>query len=181
MKPNTLMSYGLSLVVALVGAVAAGENRQTTGPAAARPELEYLKAVNRQPPQDPQLLFLLMAQFANANRQGEGAEFLSARLKEFDSRLSDPQKSLYLAAIGMLRAGHAGNVPLLKRAGWVRETIGILDRATKLSGGKIYVVRWISGVVSAQLPARFDQKAKAFEDLNWCSANAGQAPGPEWS
>src|SRR5713101_6167912 len=144
MKPNILMSYGLSLVVALVGAVAAAENRQTTGPAAARPELEYLKAVNRQPPQDPQLLFLLMAQFANANRHGEGAEFLSARLKEFDSRLSDPQKSLYLAAIGVLRAGNAGNVPFFTRIGWVRETIDILEKAKRLSGGSLFVVRWMS-------------------------------------
>ena len=49
-----------------------------------RPELEYLKAVNSvAPPQDPQLLFLLMGEFANANQQAEGAEFLSARLNEF--------------------------------------------------------------------------------------------------
>ena len=47
-----------------------------------RPELEYLKAVNRAgPPRDPQLLFLLMGQYANANLHGEGVEFLSARLK----------------------------------------------------------------------------------------------------
>jgi hypothetical protein len=35
-----------------------------------RPELEYLKAVNSvAPPQDPQLLFLLMAQYSSANLQ----------------------------------------------------------------------------------------------------------------
>jgi glyoxylase-like metal-dependent hydrolase (beta-lactamase superfamily II) len=181
MKPIMLMSYGLSLLGALAGPLAAAPDGQAPVPRAARPELEYLKAVNRQPPQDPQLLFLLMAQFANANRHGEGAEFFSARLKEFDSRLSDPQKSLYLAAIGMLRAGHASHVPLLKRVAWVRETIDALDRARKLSGGRIFVVRWISGVVSAQLPARFHQKAKAYEDLNWCIANTGQAPGSEWT
>src|SRR6266567_4412967 len=65
------------------------------------PELEYLKAVNRvAPPKDPQLLFLLMAQYSNANLQGEGAEFFSARLKEFSPRLTDVQKALYLSAIG---------------------------------------------------------------------------------
>ena len=63
------------------------------------PELEYLKAVNRvAPPKDPQLLFLLMAQYSNLNLQGEGAEFFSARLKEF--QLTDAQKALYLSAIG---------------------------------------------------------------------------------
>jgi hypothetical protein len=56
------------------------------------PELEYLKAVNSvAPPRDPQLLFLLMAEYSNANRQGEGAEFFSARLKEFGPRLTDVQ------------------------------------------------------------------------------------------
>src|SRR5229473_435139 len=50
-----------------------------------RPELEYLKAVNSvAPPKDPQLLFLLMAEYSNSNRQGEGAEFFSSRLKEFE-------------------------------------------------------------------------------------------------
>ena len=44
------------------------------------PDLEYLKAINSVgPPQDPQLLFLLMTQYANANRQGEGVDFFSAR------------------------------------------------------------------------------------------------------
>src|SRR5260370_42337214 len=61
-----------------------------------RPELEYLKAVNSvAPPRDPQLLFLLMAQYSNANLQNEGAEFFSARLKEFGPRLTDAQKALY--------------------------------------------------------------------------------------
>lgn len=69
----------------------------------ARPELEYLKAVNSvAPPRDPQLLFLLMAQYSNENLQGEGAEFFSARLKEFGPRLTDVQKALYLSAIGLL-------------------------------------------------------------------------------
>jgi glyoxylase-like metal-dependent hydrolase (beta-lactamase superfamily II) len=181
MKSNEVKTSGLFLASVVMGFLAAAVDGQTPAPRVARPELEYLKALNRQPPQDPQLLFLLMAQFANANRNGEGAEFFSARLKEFDSRLSDPQKSLYLSAIGMLRAGQARNVPLLKRVAWVRETIDTLDRARKLSGGRIFVVRWISGVVSAQLPARFHQKAKAYEDLNWCIANTGQAPGPEWT
>ena len=39
------------------------------------------KAVNSvAPPKDPQLLFLLMAQYSNLNLQGEGAEFISARI-----------------------------------------------------------------------------------------------------
>src|ERR1043166_7995131 len=70
-----------------------------------RPELEYLKAVNQvAPPGDPQLLFLLMGQYASANRHAEGVEFFSTRLREFSPRLTDVQKSLYLSVIGLLRA-----------------------------------------------------------------------------
>jgi hypothetical protein len=96
--------------------------------APSRPQLEYLKAVNSvAPPKDPQLLFLLMGEFANANRQGEGAEFLSARLNEFAPRLTDPQKALYLSAIGLLRAQHANSVSLFGRIGYVKSTISMLD------------------------------------------------------
>src|ERR1700739_1311843 len=94
----------LVLVVSLAGlrTTPAGPvpgNRGAT--ASVRPELTYRKAVNTvAPPQEPQLLFLLMAQYSSANLQGEGAEFFSARLKAFGPRLTDVQKSLYLSAIG---------------------------------------------------------------------------------
>src|SRR5262245_40711111 len=117
-------------------------------PASVRPDLAYLKAVNQAgPPQDPQLLFLLMAQYASANKHAEGAEFFSARLKEFEPRLTDVQKSLYLGAIGLLRAQHAHAVPLLRRIGWVNETIAMLEQAKQLSGGQVFVVNWIAGTV----------------------------------
>jgi len=160
--------------------------RATAGPAvsaprAPRPELAYLQAINLPgPPRDPQMLFLLMADYANANRHREGAEFLEARLKAFDPQLTDPQRSLYLSAIAALRGGAAGRIPLLHRVAWVRETIARLDRAEKLSGGGVFVVRWISGVVRSQLPARFHQKPKAYVDLDWCLTNAAKAPDQGW-
>src|SRR6202045_5292635 len=126
------------------------------GASSVRPELEYLKAVNSvAPPRDPQLLFLLMAQYSNANLQGEGAEFFSARLKEFGPRLTDVQKALYLSAVGLLRAQHASSVSLLYRIGYVKDTIAILDQAKQLSGGQVFVVNWIAGVVHTKLPSIF--------------------------
>lgn len=146
-----------------------------------RPELEYLKAVNSVgPPQDPQLLFLLMAEYANANRQGEGAEFFSARLKEFGPRLTDVQKSLYLSAIGLLRAQNASSVSLFHRIGYVKDTIAMLEQAKQLSGGQVYVVNWIAGVVYAQLPSIFHQKEAAQRELAWCAANGDKAPHVGW-
>jgi glyoxylase-like metal-dependent hydrolase (beta-lactamase superfamily II) len=149
--------------------------------ASIRPDLEYLKAVNQAaPPRDPQLLFMLMGQYASANKHAEGAEFFSARLKEFERRLTAPQKSLYLSAIALLRAQHAQKVPLLHRIGWVKETLTILDRAKQLSGGQIFVVNWTAGVVRAQLPARFHQKKAAHDELQWCVENVEKAPHAAW-
>jgi glyoxylase-like metal-dependent hydrolase (beta-lactamase superfamily II) len=146
-----------------------------------RPELEYLKAVNSvAPPRDPQLLFLLMAEYSNANRQGEGAEFFSARLKEFGPRLTDAQKALYLSAMGLLRAQHASSVSLLRRVGYVKETIAMLEQAKQLSGGHLFVVNWIAGIVHAQLPSLFHQKKAAEDELAWCVANAEKAPHVGW-
>ena len=146
-----------------------------------RPELEYFKAVNRAgPPRDPELLFLLMGQYANANRHREGIEFFTTLLKEFEPRLLDRQRSLYLAAIGLLRAGYAGEVTLWKRIGWVKDTIATLEEAKRLSGGEIFLVRWISGVVYAQLPAFFNQRDAALADLTWCVENADKAPNGGW-
>jgi glyoxylase-like metal-dependent hydrolase (beta-lactamase superfamily II) len=148
---------------------------------ARRPELEYLKAVNTvAPPRDPQLLFLLMAEYSNANLQGEGAEFFSARLKEFGPRLTDGQKALYLSAIGLLRAQHASSVSLLHRIGYVKDTIAILDQAKQLSGGQVFVVNWIAGVVHTELPSFFHQRKAAQEELIWCVENADKAPHAGW-
>src|SRR5260370_14053061 len=107
----------LAVFLATLRAAPSTENTKVDSPSGSRrPELEYLKAVNTvAPPQDPQLLFLLMAQYSTANMQGVGAEFFSARLKDFGPRLTDPQKALYFSAIGLLRAHHAPPAAFLRR------------------------------------------------------------------
>src|SRR6266436_4090826 len=146
-----------------------------------RSELEYLKAVNSlAPPRDPQLLFLLMAQYSNANLQDEGAEFFSARLKEFGPRLTDAQKALYLSAIGLLRAQHVSSVSLLHRIGYVKDTMAILDQAKQLSGGQVFVVNWIAGIAHTELPNFFHQRTAAQGELAWCVENADKAPHAGW-
>src|SRR6202140_2018241 len=184
MKIPIYLAAVLLLVVFLVtlrGAPSTESTGVDSSSGLRRPELEYLKAVNTvAPPQDPQLLFLLMAQYSNANMQGEGAEFFSARLNEFGPRLTDAQKSLYLSAIGLLRAQHASSVSLLHRIGYVKDTIAMLDQAKQLSGGQIFVVNWISGVVRSQLPGFFHQKQAAQDDLTWCAANIAKAPQIGW-
>jgi glyoxylase-like metal-dependent hydrolase (beta-lactamase superfamily II) len=179
------MNYKLfSLIfVLLLGFCAAGSLLHSSGTShnSGRPDLEYLKALNEEaPPEDPQVLFLLMAQYASANRQAEGAAFFSERLKEFEPRLTKVQKALYLSAIGMLRAQHAQAVPIVHRINWVNQTIAMLDQARQLSGGQVFVVNWIGGTVRAQIPSHFHQKAVAAEQLKWCLDHADKAPHVGW-
>ena len=177
-----------AVVALLLGAALAAlyktttADRRVSGPAVSpRPELEYLKAVNSPaPPQDPQLLFLLMAQYANANLQSEGVEFFSARFKEFEPGLTNVQKALYLSAIGLLRAQNASSIPLLHRIGYVKDTVAMLEQAQELSGGQVFVVNWIAGIVYAQLPGRFHQREAARRELAWCVENAEKAPHAGW-
>jgi glyoxylase-like metal-dependent hydrolase (beta-lactamase superfamily II) len=172
---SALFLIGLRGVRADVGARSQAET------AVRPPELEYFKAINQAgPPKDPQLLFLLMAQYSNLNLQAEGAEFFAARFKEFQPRLTDPQKSLYLSATAVLRAQHASSVPLLGRIGYVNDTVAMLDRAEQLSGGQIFVVNWTAGVVRAELPGLFGQSKAAEAELTWCLDNAAKAPDPGW-
>src|SRR5216684_6573288 len=181
MKIPTRWLIAASIAGVLHAALALGNDTRQQPEASGRPELEYLKVVNRAaPPRDPQLLFLLMAQYANAGRQREGAEFLSLLTQEFAPQLTDGQKALYLAATALLRAQAAAEVSLLSRIQWVRQTVAMLDEAKRLSHDEVFVVRWISGVVRAQLPAFFGQRNSALEDLQWCLEHADTAPQAGW-
>src|SRR5215831_14938431 len=121
-----------------------------------------------------------MAQYISANRPAEGAEFFSARLREFEPRLTDPQKALYLSAASLLRAQHTSAVPLLQRVGWVKETMAMIEHAKQLSRTNVFVVNWIAGTIHAQLPNRFHQRKAAQEELQWCIENVDKAPHPAW-
>src|SRR5215831_11478316 len=173
----------LGLLVLMLAAILVMQSGRAESRSASTslPDLDYFKAVNSAgPPQDPQLLFLLMAQYVSANRQGEGAEFFSARLKEFEPRLTPVQRSLYLGIIGLLRAQHAASMPLLYRYSYVKETIAILEQAKQLSEGKVFVVNWIAGIVYTEIPGFFGQRNAAREALTWCVENIDKAPHAAW-
>jgi len=84
------------------------------------------------------------------------------------------------SAIGLLRAQNASSVWLWHRMGYVKDTVAMLEQAKELSGGEVYVVNWIAGIVYAQLPGRFHQKEAARRELAWCVENAEKAPHAGW-
>lgn len=166
------------IVVISASSVRAQSQAQTQAPP---PELAYLKQVNQwRPPSDPQLLFILMGQFANAGRHVEGIAYFGEVLKRFGPELNDNQKAQYLVAISSLRAAHANDVFLAKRIGWVRDTVVLLDEAKRLSKGQMFVARWMSGVVRAQIPGFFGERDTALADLLWCMEHVAAAPHPGW-
>jgi len=79
----------------------------------------------------------------------------------------------------LLRAQAAAEVSLFSRIQWVRQTVAMLDERSSFHG-EIFVVRWISGVVRAHLPAFFGQHSSAVEDLQCGLEHAGTAPHPGW-
>jgi glyoxylase-like metal-dependent hydrolase (beta-lactamase superfamily II) len=168
----------LASVLAIANPVA---REKESKPVPHRPELEYLKVVNKaHPPSDPELLFLLMGQFSNANQHRQGIDFLTALLKEYEPKLTNAQKSHYITAIASLRAGYAAEVPLWSRIGWVNETVAMLDEAKKIGGENAFVARWMSGIVRAQLPWFFREDAAAEQDLQWVLKHAALAPHSGW-
>ena len=172
-----LLIVALSAAAMMLPAVPAAVAKGADGP----PELEYLKQVNSwRPPSDPQLLFLLMAQFANAGRRAEGIEFFNGLLARFGPGLDDVHRGLYLTALASLRAGQANDVFVLKRVGWVRDTVKMLDEAKRLTHSDVFVVRWMSGVVRSQLPGFFGERDQALDDLLWCESNVDKAPHAGW-
>jgi glyoxylase-like metal-dependent hydrolase (beta-lactamase superfamily II) len=177
------------LIVLMVGSalllpvlwLGAAETPAQPGRTPERPELAYLKQVNAwRPPEDPQLLFLLMAQYASAGRHLEGAAYLDDLRRRFDPQLTDLQRALYLTAVASLRAGGTSSVFLPRRIGWVRDTLAMLDEATRLSHGQAFITHWMSGVVRAQLPGFFGQRDAAEAELRWCLQHPDLLPHPGW-
>ncbi len=166
--------------VAIVRAPLLGAQSQASSDTVS-PELAYLKQVNQwRTPSDPQLLFLLMQQFANAGHHVEGIAYFEEVLNRFASRLTDNQKAQYLVAIASLRAGHAHDVFLFKRLGWVRDTLALLDEAKRLTKNEMFIARWMSGVVRARIPGFFGERDTALADLLWCVEHVDTAPHRNW-
>ncbi len=176
-------SLRISLIL-LIGASLLGSGCATPSTAPYQtyhPELEYMKSLHQAGPvTDPQIVAFLMQQFMNTNQLQPGIAFFDSFLEKYEAQLSSEQKALYLGALGVLRASHAEQVSLLRRIAWVNETIDMLESARSLTNNESFLVRWMTGVVYAQLPDRFGKRHAAFTDLKWCVDNISNAPHDGW-
>jgi glyoxylase-like metal-dependent hydrolase (beta-lactamase superfamily II) len=181
MKPlyrNVFLSAALAVVLGVVGSAIATAPPDTL---ASNPELQLLKQINAwRPPADSQVMFALMGQFSNSGRYAEGIAYFGELLARFGPKLNNDERAQYLTAIAALRAGQANDIFLLKRFGWVKDTLAMLDEAKRLTGGQMYIARWMSGVVRAQLPGLLGEGGAAQRDLQWCVDHVDAAPHAGW-
>ncbi|MBX2856729.1 MAG: MBL fold metallo-hydrolase [Rhodobacteraceae bacterium] len=148
-------------------------------PTAFNSELEYLKALNDAgPPQDLQVIVLLMQEYQTSNRRAEGVALFTELLAKHEGELTPPQELVYLASLGVLRAETASQVPLYNRIGWVEETIEMLEKARSIGGEDAFYPRFTSGLVYSQLPESFGKAEQGRADLEWLVENRAQAPQP---
>jgi glyoxylase-like metal-dependent hydrolase (beta-lactamase superfamily II) len=170
-----LLLLAIGLLVGGCGA-ASGDSSRTY-----HSELEYFKAVTEAGPVgDHQIIALLLIQYVNANQLKDGIGFFESLLAGPASQRSSQERALYLASLGALRASYADRVFLLRRSGWVNQTIDLMEEAKQMSNNQNFLVRWLTGTVYAQLPERFGKTNAARDDLLWCVDNIAQAPHLGW-
>lgn len=116
---------------------------------------------------DPRLTFLLVNAYLSACTQTRGIGFFDTLLTRYGKAMTTEMHAIHLAAVAILRATIAEQVPLLRRIQWVRRTITLLDEAVAKTDGTHPLTRWARGLVYAQLPGFFFKKATAYADLTW--------------
>ena len=168
-------------------ALSAGPSTSQAAPSASGPpqaydaDFELLKAIMEAGPVgNPLIPLLMMAAYMNINQPEAGAAFFAAGLEKFGDQLPPPLKSIYLGALGQLRAASTPRVPPPQQPAWLAETLRILEEARALSNNEIFVVRWMIAIVYAQLPPALGLREQAFQELSWCAENSSQAPDPGW-
>lgn len=143
------------------------------------PELQYLQVVNdAAPADDPRIVFLLMAHYTSAQRTGEGIAHFESLLQRFGNSANASQRAVYLSALGLLKANHAGKVPFFSRIGWVAETKRVFAAAKQATPAPLFIARWGHGIFQAQVPSLLRDDEVAIADLEWCIAHPDEAPSP---
>src|SRR3954462_12407250 len=153
---------GLVLLVA-----ACSSARPHRAPLAQNRELDFLSTAAAYPNAEVAVAILAAQQYAAAHRDAEGTEYFGRLARE------QPRRPILVSLEGMLQARMAGDVPLLRRAGWVEDAIGKLDRGAEADP---VAGRLVRGLVFAELPARFGKARTAVADLDASLGARGSFP-----
>jgi glyoxylase-like metal-dependent hydrolase (beta-lactamase superfamily II) len=110
-------------------------------------------------PNSQTLIVLLTMQQLTANhREWEGYAYFGRLAVE------QPQRAaLFRAMQAVMQTRVAGDVPLLRRVGWVEDAIRKLDEGVAADPG---LGRFARGLVFAELPDRFGKTRQAIDDLD---------------
>jgi len=162
-------------IIAMLGAlfwcsaVTANESNQRSLP---NIQLDYLKTVHSEAEAvDPTLTAMLLGSFINARQVNSGMQFFA----ELEANNTGGVALRYQTARAVLRAIWAPEVFLLKRQGWIKNTIAMFDEAREQEPNNM-LLRWMMGTTLAQLPSMFDQQDRAKADLDWLLARFDQLP-----
>ncbi|HEV3036560.1 MAG TPA: MBL fold metallo-hydrolase [Candidatus Angelobacter sp.] len=144
-------------------------------------ELEFMKVVNDTRPGNTGVVIPMIVMFTSLKHYTEGIERLESYLQKF--KLTDRQKSVYLAGLALLRSAKAKELPLWQLPEQVRLIQRALAEAREAkelvknepdfpkTHHKIFAY-WTSGILLSQLPWPFGDPAAALEDLKWCERTA---------
>jgi glyoxylase-like metal-dependent hydrolase (beta-lactamase superfamily II) len=129
-------------------------------------DAEALEIAVRWPAPAVPAVMALVNQYTATGRDHDGAATFCERAHAV------PDRALFTATCAMFRVREAATVPLFQRVAWVESAMADLDRAAATDG----LSRYLRGVVSARLPARFGRAAQAIDDLHFMLAHAAQFP-----
>lgn len=108
------------------------------------------------------VVFVTAQQFLSRRQNRRGLEYFHARATE------RPDRPLFKAWEAVFEAKVAGEVPLLSRIGWVKQSIRHADEAVALGGSEqAPLLRLVRGLLLAELPPRFEQSDRATADLRF--------------
>ena len=119
-------------------------------------EVEAFAQAAAWPNAEPLVAIIAAQEFVAAHHERDGYEYFQRLARE------QPQRPILVSLEGLLQARAAGEIPLLRRAAWVEEAIGKLDRGAQADQG---AGRLLRGLVFADLPDRFGKAKQAVADL----------------
>jgi glyoxylase-like metal-dependent hydrolase (beta-lactamase superfamily II) len=120
----------------------------------------------RFPNANSRTVMTLAGDYLATNQFAAGQEY-------FEERARETGRPLFGALVGLFQARRAGEIPLLRRIAWVEEAVGRLDRAVAAGDG---LSRYLRGLVTAELPARFHRAETAVADLEWVLSRPNDFP-----